>query len=449
MVDGQLFKAAFQRSPVVFFGETHNFSITRDFIISHIEQFRDAGVTHIAIELPLDFQHNIDEYYNTGDEEGILKIFNLEDRVAKDMAYSFLRLIKAAKENGIFIQLFDVSTTVRSDSLDVRLSDRYNSQLATNIYSIIVKNPQAKIAVLCGGMHAKKSMIPRYLMDNFSVQSTSFDVVSIKPFSRDRNFDGVIIGVSGVGQMKPLSRRDPNTPEISEEEKNKIEALAKAEIEQGQFETIDVTVVEQAQEKIVQAKVVKVDLGKAGGDHFNRSAEGTRLSADGSVADQQDIIIVVNSQTSKEVQEEAKYHEAREIYLMSQDKSQHEAHVIASAETRQDDKRFIKQDGLTAYDMWQLINMTAEERQAIIEETEADREWQHNVIRDAGINVDEAKEYEARLRQMAQNMNGDATIEDMEKLASTRPALPTVAVSPPAPQTYAGIDLSRIQITII
>jgi hypothetical protein len=180
------------------------------------------------------------------------------------------------------------------------------------------------------------------------------------------------------GQMKPLGIRDP-MDEDSEldlsRRHSEFEALAASTKTEDVYRT--------------QAKVVQGNLGNIGSYHFYSAQYG--------------LIIVVNLKYPN-TWEEGKFHEAREVYWMSKGFSQHEAHVIASAEQIQ---RFSNDNNLTPYHALQVKNLSPELREAIQKEN---RTWHHNILEranraGAAIDIGKVKIYEQVLRDNVAMIN--------------------------------------------
>ena len=113
-----------------------------------------------------------------------------------------------------------------------------------------------------------------------------------------------------------------------------------------------------------QARVISADLGNDGAYHFYSQEYG--------------LIVVVNTRHNSDIQEEGKFHEAREVHWMSRGFTQHEAHVIASAEQVQ---KFSIVDSFTNYHAWQLRLMNNEELKRIGTEGEEARRWHHSILK--------------------------------------------------------------------
>jgi len=183
------------------------------------------------------------------------------------------------------------------------------------------------------------------------------------------------------GQMKGLNKRDPMDEDTELDFSDRHE----------EFKKLVESVEPDPDVYGVKARVIFADLGKVGAYHFYPSKD-----------DPSSLIIVVNSRYP-DIYKEAKFHEAKEVELVSKGFTQHEAHVIASALQEQ---RFSMGGKLTAYHKAQLRGMNKEQLEAIVKEDEADRAWHHDVLAraneaGASINIQGITEYEDVLRLAA------------------------------------------------
>jgi hypothetical protein len=110
--------------------------------------------------------------------------------------------------------------------------------------------------------------------------------------------------------------------------------------------------------------------------------------------------IVINSSMSESIQEEAEFHERREMYWMGKGYNRDNAHVLSSAEGA----LMYGRDSLTPYHLYLLESMSLKELKALEGEKEEDRILHHKLIEDSGLDVNGVKEYEGRLRREAQSM---------------------------------------------
>ncbi len=183
------FKRIFEKIPVIFFGEEHDLALTREFLWKYMRQLKACGVTHLAVELPVSFQDQVDMFFDTNEDKHILSIFNHETKGGLHHAKSFLKLFRTAKENGIQVRLMDEPTWLRRyPSGNLR-----DQNMAAKIENILKEAPSAKIIALVGQYHAHRAAIPDRLRDGFSIESVSIGILPREPMSRHRGLDGFII----------------------------------------------------------------------------------------------------------------------------------------------------------------------------------------------------------------------------------------------------------------
>jgi hypothetical protein len=248
---------------------------------------------------------------------------------------------------------------------------------------------------------------------------------------------------SGGGSMKPLGLREPLNEDI---ELDLLSQHFNFEKEAGFVNPKDIYG--------ISARIIYSDLGNVAAYHFVSKNYG--------------IIIVINPKFNTDIQEEGRFHEAREIYWMGKDFSQHEAHVIASAEQAQ---KFLIGNGITSYHGQQLRSMGSDELDAMITENEETRQWHYSVLNRAialGANIDilAVQDYERRLREYARELldaridtdetvMGDSTAKvardeaarrDSGELLSPQDQIPPEDSISTTPRQMGGIDFRNLPI---
>ncbi|HAZ11122.1 MAG TPA: hypothetical protein DCY56_08520, partial [Candidatus Omnitrophica bacterium] len=140
----------------------------------------------------------------------------------------------------------------------------------------------------------------------------------------------------------------------------------------------------------IQARVIKVPLYNEIAGYNFKAQDGTH-------------IIALNSITSKAIQEEAKFHEAREIYWIGKGFIPREAHVIAWAEQV---IKFSKDGKLTPYQMIQLAKMGKADLENIIKEGRIFHRavLQEAIAEGADITMDDIEKYERNFKEYAEKM---------------------------------------------
>jgi SAM-dependent methyltransferase len=124
-------------------------------------------------------------------------------------------------------------------------------------------------------------------------------------------------------------------------------------------------------------------------------------------------IIVLARYLPSNITTEAIFHELHEAHWMTQTNpatgrayTQHEAHVLASAEQAIHFGHF---GSLTKYHQSQIDGMSADQLKSLISETADGRLWHHDLLRGAGLDVDRLQAYESRLRDIASRRLSDLT----------------------------------------
>jgi CheY-like chemotaxis protein/molybdopterin converting factor small subunit len=187
------------------------------------------------------------------------------------------------------------------------------------------------------------------------------------------------------GAMHPPGRPNDRTNEaVMEDLRSKqgyFESLVEAKSSLPRI-TIDESLSESLQ---VHAYIVTADLGElVGGYQFKSPTHG--------------YIIVLNSRMSRDVQDEAFFHERREIYWMTTwEYSQPEAHRMAAAEQI---LKFSERGALTPYHAAWMMNASADDLEAIVQENATERKekirklYQYKQNNDLDWNIARIEEYE-------------------------------------------------------
>ncbi len=145
---------------------------------------------------------------------------------------------------------------------------------------------------------------------------------------------------------------------------------------------------------------------------FNKLPEGVYAyhfkTADGRM------IVVLSHDIPERLRNEAVFHELREAYWISQGYTQHEAHIIASAEQME---KFSVDGGLTLLHAWLLENMGLEGLKDLTRETQTDRTEHHRIVARAKgadrvwwmrwLFLRRLKQYEVRMRMQALKYHDD------------------------------------------
>lgn len=168
------------KNRVLAVGESHQTpNPQRDLIAQNMSALKEAGATHLAVEIPTSTQTILDQFQSTGK----LDLESLPNML-RDQAY--LQMLQAARDNGIKIVAVDRSDTpaatgkpTPSDAPTETLQTR-DQTMASNIGKILDQNPSNKVVFFVGARHLNRSNIPDtrlaadYLKDKY-------DTATVKP----------------------------------------------------------------------------------------------------------------------------------------------------------------------------------------------------------------------------------------------------------------------------
>ncbi len=146
---------AFDR--VVFFGEYHSVVAPKDEIIRNLDNFRQVGVTHLAMEMiPESMQPIIDRYYEANEDRDSLLTHLREkwDYYSKGrISEKYLEMVDTAKSCGVKVVGLDIDLLESDPRPKADLITDQNTHWARVIYDLLQKNRDAKVLVYCGGGH--------------------------------------------------------------------------------------------------------------------------------------------------------------------------------------------------------------------------------------------------------------------------------------------------------
>ncbi len=161
-------------------GESHQTpNAQRDLVAEQMSALKKAGATHLAVEIPTSTQAILDQCSRTGQ----LDVESLPNML-QDGAY--LKLLRAARDNGIKIVAVDRSDapdsssgTAQSDAKAEPMLTR-DQTMADNIEKILDQDPGNKVIFFVGARHLNRSHVPesRLALD---LLRTRYDAASIKP----------------------------------------------------------------------------------------------------------------------------------------------------------------------------------------------------------------------------------------------------------------------------
>jgi tetratricopeptide (TPR) repeat protein len=151
---------ALKHNKVLAIGEFHTKdapNLHRTFVASLMQDFRKAGVTHLALELPADEQWKIDRFVKTGQFPEVAAKRSKEFRelglgfYSKSLDYVFL--MEQARRHGLKIKAVDSAHVEQFAFLDNLHKPRRNQDIAKAIDDTLKSNPQNKLVFFGGCWH--------------------------------------------------------------------------------------------------------------------------------------------------------------------------------------------------------------------------------------------------------------------------------------------------------
>lgn len=149
------YPSLFKIGRAIFFGECHSLSAPKEETIRNMGLFRQAGVTHLAMEMiPQSKQAVMDRYYRVGDNQDIL-LAHLRGNwgYGPGIPEKYLLMIDAAKSSGIKVVGVDIDLSEDDPRRkEDQIADQ-NENWASIIYDVLHMNREAKVLVYCGSAH--------------------------------------------------------------------------------------------------------------------------------------------------------------------------------------------------------------------------------------------------------------------------------------------------------
>lgn len=140
---------------VIFFGERHNRASDKEEVANHIEDLKNCGATHLALEmLKQEDQKIIDSYINCNmDREKILELLR-DWQQLPDNPERYMALIDIAKDNCLQIIALDPKVKqVKKGDADFEKEMMKKNEAWVEILQKLTESPNNKIVVYGGGSH--------------------------------------------------------------------------------------------------------------------------------------------------------------------------------------------------------------------------------------------------------------------------------------------------------
>ncbi len=149
------YSTLFSIDKVLFFGEVHSNRSPKDEVAGRMKLLRNAGVTHLAMEMLLErMQPAIDRYYEVGNnKEELLAHFRKKWDCGPGIPEKYLELIDAAKSCGIKIVGLDIDFSENDTRPKTEQIADQNTNWANVIFNTLQENPDTKVLVYCGSGH--------------------------------------------------------------------------------------------------------------------------------------------------------------------------------------------------------------------------------------------------------------------------------------------------------
>ncbi len=177
---------------VIYIGEIHpNEAIKRE-LAEHVGDFKEAGITHLALEmLPDDKQPALDSFCKSGTcGQKILSSLTEEWGWVPD---SYMGLIEAARKAGLKLAALDTPHSIQKKN-DERVAEGgdcadacsmgnsscegRDCRMAANIEKVLSKDPKARVLVLAGSFHVQATTQPEHLKRIYGKSSKSYSFLT-------------------------------------------------------------------------------------------------------------------------------------------------------------------------------------------------------------------------------------------------------------------------------
>lgn len=135
---------------IVLMGTTHRQPAILDLTARLAPRFRDAGVTHLALEIPSDQQARLDRFLETGAGLATIQIPSAIDCTAYRRLLGALQGIGPGRRSRVIA--IDLPQALYSGKIS------RDEHMATALAMILQSHPQAKILALLGSLHVLRQL---------------------------------------------------------------------------------------------------------------------------------------------------------------------------------------------------------------------------------------------------------------------------------------------------
>lgn len=153
---------------VIVIGELHDDLSVKEELVSHMQDIRKAGITHIALEaLSTNFQYLLDAYQQND------KYADVVDSVLRRywgwLPRAYMDVIQSAKKSKLKLVAID-----QPPEQAVPFNyDQHDQYMADGLAQILEQEPASRILVLAGNLHAETGKLPT-LLKSEGIKSTSY-----------------------------------------------------------------------------------------------------------------------------------------------------------------------------------------------------------------------------------------------------------------------------------
>lgn len=203
---------------VIALGETHTREITKREVMDHLEQFRDLGFTHFAMEVfGTDVQATLNEYQVNGTRKEKLLQYLKEHwgEYSAEAADLYLQAVGEAKRVGLQVVGIDLPHSEKDQyPLESREgSTKRDEIMAQTVRAILDENPEYKVVTFTGSFHAGKSedTMADILTTN-GIETVTVDILGGKPEGESLFEESAEkAGVAGERFMVPSLAKFPDS----------------------------------------------------------------------------------------------------------------------------------------------------------------------------------------------------------------------------------------------
>ncbi len=182
--------AAMEKNRVLTIGEGHVYAGTsghHELGRSLMGALKDAGATHLAVELPFSRQDLLDHFSRTGSvDESLLKSSKVTNEYISTRKFlqspDLMNVLTAAREAGLKIVAVDDANSINVGPYNGVFGTGRDNTMAANIANILTSDPKSKFVYWVGAIHAEVAVDKRdHERASQILRKQGFDVCSVLP----------------------------------------------------------------------------------------------------------------------------------------------------------------------------------------------------------------------------------------------------------------------------